>query len=73
MNPGAVETSKFLSLVLRHRPDRIGLVLDANGWAEVSQLIEGAAGIGVPLSELLIREVVEQNGSVPIPVEIRMA
>ena len=59
MNPGAVETSKFLSLVLRHRPDRIGLVLDANGWAEVSQLIEGAAGIGVPLSELLIREVVE--------------
>ena len=73
MNPGAVETSKFLSLVLRHRPDRIGLVLDANGWAEVSQLIEGAAGIGVPLSELLIREVVEQNGSVPLPVEIRMA
>ncbi len=61
MKPGAVETSKFLSLVLRHRPDRIGLVLDANGWAEVSQLIEGAAGIGVQLSEPSIREVVEQN------------
>lgn len=61
MNPGAVETSKFLSLVLRHRPGRIGLVLDANGWAEVSQLIEGAAEIGVQLSEVSIREVVEQN------------
>lgn len=28
-------TSKFMSLVLRHEPERIGLVLDADGWAGV--------------------------------------
>jgi putative RNA 2'-phosphotransferase len=24
--------SKFLSLILRHKPEKIGLVLDENGW-----------------------------------------
>lgn len=28
--------SKFLSLVLRHTPETIGLGLDENGWADVS-------------------------------------
>ncbi|OED48281.1 RNA 2'-phosphotransferase [Flavobacteriaceae bacterium (ex Bugula neritina AB1)] len=31
--------SKFLSLILRHNPDTIGLRLDENGWADVSELI----------------------------------
>jgi putative RNA 2'-phosphotransferase len=26
--------SKFLSLVLRHSPETIGITLDGNGWAE---------------------------------------
>ena len=32
--------SKFLSLVLRHRPEKIGLTLDENGWAKVEDLLE---------------------------------
>jgi putative RNA 2'-phosphotransferase len=32
--------SKFISLVLRHKPETIGLELDKNGWAVVSELIE---------------------------------
>ncbi|WP_422107243.1 RNA 2'-phosphotransferase [Winogradskyella sp.] len=32
--------SKFLSLVLRHQPEHIGLNLDKNGWAKVNELIE---------------------------------
>ena len=32
--------SKFLSLVLRHQPEAIGLTLDAQGWAVVEDLIE---------------------------------
>ncbi|MCF6274120.1 MAG: RNA 2'-phosphotransferase [Rhodobacteraceae bacterium] len=36
------EISKFLSFVLRHKPDSIGLVLDSEGWAEVSDIIEKA-------------------------------
>lgn len=31
---------KFLSLVLRHDPEKIGLELDENGWANVRELIE---------------------------------
>jgi putative RNA 2'-phosphotransferase len=32
--------SKFLSLVLRHDPKKIGIVLDSNGWADVVELCE---------------------------------
>ena len=31
--------SKRLSFVLRHRPDSVGIVLDAAGWADVDQLL----------------------------------
>ena len=34
--------SKFLSLVLRHRPQTIGLTLDENGWADVNDLLKKA-------------------------------
>jgi len=43
MNPKLVKTSKFISLVLRHRPDKIGLEIDANGWAKVGELLEKAS------------------------------
>ena len=32
--------SKFLSLVLRHHPEAIGIALDIHGWAEVNMLIK---------------------------------
>jgi putative RNA 2'-phosphotransferase len=32
--------SKFLSLVLRHKPEMIGITLDHFGWADVKELIE---------------------------------
>lgn len=34
------QTSKFLSLVLRHKPQMLDLVLDENGWADVAILLE---------------------------------
>jgi RNA:NAD 2'-phosphotransferase (TPT1/KptA family) len=37
------ELSKFLSLILRHKPETIGISLDEHGWADVGGLI---AGIG---------------------------
>lgn len=37
------ETSKFLSLILRHQPELIGLTLDTNGWADVDTLLALAA------------------------------
>ncbi len=33
------DTSKFLSLLLRHKPQLVGLELDEHGWADVNELI----------------------------------
>jgi RNA:NAD 2'-phosphotransferase (TPT1/KptA family) len=35
MDARSVKISKFLSLVLRHKPETIGLKLDEAGWASV--------------------------------------
>ena len=35
------ETSKFIALILRHKPETIGISLDEHGWANVSELVEG--------------------------------
>ena len=34
-------TSKFVSLILRHKPETIGIQLDEHGWANVEELIAG--------------------------------
>ena len=34
-------TSKFISLILRHKPEAIGITLDEHGWADVRKLIDG--------------------------------
>lgn len=54
-------TSKFLSYVLRHQPDAIGLTLDGEGWAELSELIRLANADGRTLTLELIKEVVATN------------
>jgi putative RNA 2'-phosphotransferase len=35
------EISKFIALILRHKPETIGITLDEHGWAEVDELIDG--------------------------------
>lgn len=36
-----VKLSKFLSFVLRHKPEEIGIKLDSHGWANVSEILQG--------------------------------
>ena len=55
------KTSKFLSYVLRHQPEVIGLTLDNEGWADIPALIEGAKKFGHQLDEALIQTVVQTN------------
>ena len=38
---GYKETSKYMSLILRHKPETIGISLDEHGWANVDELIAG--------------------------------
>lgn len=57
------KTSKFLSFVLRHKPEAIGLTLDASGWATLDELIDKANDSGEVrnLDRALIQEVVDTN------------
>jgi len=61
MDQGLIETSKFMSYVLRHRPQAIGLHLDEQGWASVDELIKTAVSHGKPLTRTIIEEVVAKN------------
>lgn len=56
-----VKTSKFLSLVLRHKPEVIGLKLDNEGWADVEDLIKKSNAEGRKINLELLKEVVRTN------------
>ncbi|MBT7443457.1 MAG: RNA 2'-phosphotransferase [Methylococcales bacterium] len=63
MNISNAETrkvSKFLSYVLRHCPDDIGMVLEEGGWVQLSVLIKKAKP-KMTLTLEIIRHVVETN------------
>ena len=45
-----IRTSKFLSLILRHEPERVGLKLGEGGWVSVTELLDAANRHGVALT-----------------------
>ena len=53
--------SKFLSFILRHQPEKIGIQLDANGWAEVNELIEKANKSGIQFNRETLNHIVATN------------
>jgi putative RNA 2'-phosphotransferase len=57
----ATRASKFLSYILRHRPDSIGISLDKQGWANVLELLAKAAAAGTAITLDELKEIVEQN------------
>lgn len=61
MKKNLIGKSKFMSLVLRHNPGKIGLELDEHGWADVQTLIDksGTKFGGLSLAE--IQEIVATN------------
>ena len=42
-----IQTSKYISLILRHKPETIGIALNEHGWADVQELIAGINASGV--------------------------
>jgi putative RNA 2'-phosphotransferase len=61
MDDRAVRISKFLSLVLRHQPEKIGLSLDQSGWASVGRLIEASSRRGFDFTREELQNVVDGN------------
>ena len=55
------ETSKYISLILRHKPQVIGISLDEHGWANVSELIHGVSKTHPMNMEILERIVAEDD------------
>lgn len=53
--------SKFLSLLLRHKPEVIGLHLDDEGWAEIDELVRLTAASRTPLARDLIEDIVASS------------
>ncbi len=53
-------TSKFISLILRHKPEEIGITLDEHGWADVQALIEGVNKTH-PLTMDILEEIVRTD------------
>lgn len=48
--------SRFISLILRHKPQVIGIQLDRHGWADVDELISG-----VQISREILEEIVRTD------------
>lgn len=54
------EISKYISLILRHKPEAIGIALDEHGWANVDELIEGISKTH-PLTMEALEEIVRTD------------
>lgn len=53
-----IRTSKFLSLILRHEPERVGLTLGEAGWVEVDELLAAVSRHGKVLTLEQLQHVV---------------
>lgn len=54
------DVSKYISLILRHKPETIGITLDEHGWADVAALIEGINKTN-PFSMEMLEHIVETD------------
>lgn len=61
MDEQLVQKSRFLSRVLRHRPDAIGITIDGQGWTNVGDLLEKAAAHGMQISREELDRIVADN------------
>lgn len=52
-----IKTSRYISLILRHKPEATGIRLDKNGWANAGKLIRGVSKTH-PLDMALLEEIV---------------
>lgn len=58
MNKRLTKISKYLSFILRHHPESIGLALDSERWAKVDELVKNANTNGKAITLVQVQEVV---------------
>ncbi|MGK7920678.1 MAG: RNA 2'-phosphotransferase [Trichodesmium sp.] len=60
-NSRLVKVSKYLSLVLRHHPEKIDIKLDPHGWVAIEELLKAAKNHNFPILQTELYEVIEKN------------
>ena len=53
--------SKFISLILRHKPQEIGITLDRYGWADTDELIGGIRAKGYEIDRETLERIVRED------------
>ena len=61
MNRRLTKISKYMSFILRHHPETIGLELDSERWASVEELVTKANASGKSITLEQVQQVVAQN------------
>lgn len=61
MNKRLTRICKYLTYILRHEPQSIGLKLDANGFASVDELVAATNASGKSITVEQVREVVQSD------------
>ena len=61
MNKKKNELSKFISLILRHKPETIGISLDEHGWANVDELISSINDSGKDIDMETLEDIVKTD------------
>ena len=54
------DTSKYISLILRHKPETIGISLDEHGWANVDEMIAGISKTH-EINRVILEEIVRTD------------
>jgi putative RNA 2'-phosphotransferase len=61
MTQDSLKLSKFISYILRHKPDSIGLTLDSQGWALIDELIDKSNASGTVFGRVDLLKMVDGN------------
>ena len=56
MKKELVKISKFLSLILRHKPEAFDIKLDKNGWADVSDILKALKTDAATLNKNTVKQ-----------------
>ncbi len=59
-NSKLTKWGKLLAMVLRHKPQELGLTVDAHGWAQVDAVVQAFNKIG-PFDQKLLEQIVRED------------
>lgn len=59
--PEIIKLSRFISLILRHKPETIHIDMDRNGWVNVNDLISGIQRHGYKIDFKILKYIVDTD------------